>query len=96
MANSIQDHLASAIKSLNLATDTAGEDLKKASKEDIAKAMKQVRHIKKDDPMLQATIIWAMMHGLSNLLIDGHLHIQDNLDALYDLSFNTMINGMKS
>ncbi len=65
MANSIQDHLASAIKSLNLATDTAGEDLKKASKEDIAKAMKQVRHIKKDDPMLDQALEFMKKRGFN-------------------------------
>ncbi len=50
---------------------------------------------KKDNPMLQATVIWSMMHGLSNLLIDGHIIIKDNLDALFDLSFLTIINGLK-
>ena len=51
---------------------------------------------KKDDPLLQATVIWAMMHGLSNLLIDGHIIIKDNLDALFDLSFITIIDGLKN
>lgn len=50
---------------------------------------------KNDCPMLQATVIWAMMHGLSNLLIDGHILVKDNLDALFDLSFVTIINGLK-
>ena len=52
--------------------------------------------IKKEDPLLQATVIWSMMHGLSNLLIDGHVHVQDNMDALYELSFKTLIEGIKN
>ncbi len=50
---------------------------------------------KEDNAILQATIIWSMMHGLSNLLIDGHVIIKDNLDDLFDLSLSTIINGMK-
>lgn len=50
---------------------------------------------KHDDPMLQATYVLASIHGLSILCIDGHLHVQDNMQALFELSFNSMINGMK-
>ena len=50
---------------------------------------------KEGDPILQATYIWSSMHGLANLYIDGHLHIKDNIDELYELSFDTIINGMK-
>lgn len=51
---------------------------------------------KEEDPILQATIIWSMMHGLSNLLIDGHLHIQNNLEALYEMSFKIIFEGMRT
>jgi len=50
--------------------------------------------IQKDDAFMQSTVIWAMMHGLSNLLIDGHLHIQENIDELYELTFKTLLRGI--
>lgn len=50
--------------------------------------------IKKDDAFMQSTVIWSMMHGLSNLLIDGHLHIQENIDELYELTFKTLLRGI--
>jgi len=50
--------------------------------------------MRQDDAFLQATVIWSMMHGLSNLLIDGHIHIQENLDALFEISFETLLRGM--
>jgi len=50
--------------------------------------------IKKEDAFMQATVMWAMLHGLANLLIDGHVHIAENIDALYELSFKTLINGI--
>jgi len=50
---------------------------------------------KDDDPILQATYVWASIHGLSNLCIDGHIHVQDNIEALFELSFETIIKGMK-
>jgi len=50
---------------------------------------------KHDDPVLQATYVWASIHGLSNLCIDGHIHVQDNIEALFELSFETIIKGMR-
>lgn len=50
--------------------------------------------LQEGDAMMQATVIWSMVHGLSNLLIDGHVHIQDNLDTLYELSFQTLVSGL--
>ena len=50
--------------------------------------------LKKEDPFMQATVMWSLLHGLSNLLIDGHVHVLDNIDTLYDLSFKTLIGGI--
>jgi len=50
--------------------------------------------LKKDDAFMQATVMWSMLHGLSNLLIDGHVHIVDNIDTLFELSFQTLISGI--
>ena len=49
---------------------------------------------KEQDPMLQATYIWSNMHGLANLCIDGHIHVQDHLQELYELSFDNVIHGI--
>ena len=51
--------------------------------------------LKKEDPMLQATYVWANIHGLSNLCIDGHLHVSDNIETLFELSFNSLVRGMR-
>lgn len=61
---------------------------------DIIKEAQEKNIIIKGDAFMQATVIWAMLHGLSNLLIDGHVHIADNLDTLYELSFKTLISGI--
>jgi AcrR family transcriptional regulator len=51
---------------------------------------------KKEDPILQASVVWSMIHGLSNLLIDGHLHVKDNLDAIYTAGVQTLFEGIKA
>ncbi len=51
---------------------------------------------KKEDPILQATTVWSMIHGLSNLLIDGHVHIKDNFDVLFDMGTQTLLKGLKA
>jgi AcrR family transcriptional regulator len=48
----------------------------------------------KTDPMFQAQTIHANVHGLASLSIDGHIHVIDNIDELYEASFNTLTNGL--
>jgi AcrR family transcriptional regulator len=50
--------------------------------------------LKKDDPMLQAQIIHSMVHGLASLCIDGHIHIKDNIDSLYETCYKTLTKGL--
>ena len=50
---------------------------------------------KEEEPMLQATYVWANMHGLANLYIDGHISVVENIDALYEFSYETFLNGLK-
>ena len=52
--------------------------------------------LRKEDPMLQSTVIWAMMHGQATLLIDGHIHVQENFDALFEMCFNTLLEGLST
>jgi len=51
---------------------------------------------KKEDPMLQAAVVWSMVHGVSNLLIDGHLMIQDNIEAIFEMGTRTLIEGIRA
>ena len=37
----------------------------------------QLGLVRKDDPLLQARLIWSMVHGISMLVIDGQLRGQD-------------------
>jgi AcrR family transcriptional regulator len=51
---------------------------------------------KTDDPIFQAQIIHAMVHGLASLYIDGHTHIKDNIEELYETSFKILTQGISS
>jgi len=46
------------------------------------------------DPMSQAQTIHAMVHGLSSLCIDGHIHFSDKIDDLFEVYFKTMTQGL--
>jgi len=48
----------------------------------------------KADPMTQALMISAMVHGQASLYIDGHIHIQANIQAVIELSFETLLKGI--
>jgi AcrR family transcriptional regulator len=51
---------------------------------------------KKDDPMIQATVVWSMIHGLANLFIDGHLHVKENLEVIFNAGTKTLFEGLKA
>lgn len=50
--------------------------------------------VKKADPMIQAATIWASVHGLASLLIDGHLMMSDNLEEIYTHSLEVLFKGL--
>ncbi|NQY93665.1 MAG: TetR/AcrR family transcriptional regulator [Campylobacteraceae bacterium] len=52
------------------------------------------KEFKVGDPMLQAQIIHAMIHGLASLCIDGHIHFSDKIDDLYEVCMNTITEGL--
>lgn len=54
----------------------------------------ETNQFQKQDPILQAQIIHALVHGLASLYIDGHIHIKDNLDDLYEITFKTITQGL--
>jgi AcrR family transcriptional regulator len=47
------------------------------------------------NPMVQAAMAWASIHGLASLLIDGHLMMSDNIEAIYDYSIGALFKGLK-
>jgi len=49
---------------------------------------------KKGDPVLFATAIWSLLHGLASLAIDGHLSVMQNIDAMYETSYKILLEGM--
>lgn len=51
--------------------------------------------VKKGDPMIQAATIWASVHGLASLLIDGHLMMSDNLEEIYRYSLDVLFKGLR-
>lgn len=47
------------------------------------------------DPMVQAATVWASIHGLASLLIDGHLLMSDKLDEIYRYSQGVLLKGLR-
>lgn len=50
--------------------------------------------IARENPMVQAATVWASIHGLASLLIDGHLLMRDNLEEIYRYSQAMLLKGM--
>jgi len=49
---------------------------------------------KTGDPILLATTIWSLLHGLSMLAIDGHLSVVGNVEAIYEANFQLLLEGL--
>ena len=49
---------------------------------------------KKEDSYKQAIIIWATMHGISSLIIDGFMDVEDVYEEMYDTMFETLLTGL--
>jgi AcrR family transcriptional regulator len=50
---------------------------------------------KKQDPVLQAISIWAMIHGQASLIIDGHPMIKAQKEEMYEVAFSVMMVGLR-
>ncbi len=50
---------------------------------------------KHEDATLQSMVIWSMIHGLTVLIIDGHLFLQENVDTIFAMGFNTILEGIR-
>lgn len=49
---------------------------------------------KEGDPVLIATAIWSLLHGLASLVIDGHLSVVDNAQAVYETNYKMLLEGL--
>jgi AcrR family transcriptional regulator len=49
---------------------------------------------KAGDAFLQAATVWSMIHGLSSLILDGHIAISDNVDAIFDAGIDVLLKGL--
>jgi len=50
--------------------------------------------LKKEESYRQAIVIWATMHGISSLIIDGFMDVQEVYEEMYDTLFETLLTGM--
>ena len=50
--------------------------------------------LKKEDSYKQAIIIWSSLHGLSSLIIDGFMDVEELYEDLYDHLFASLVAGI--
>lgn len=50
--------------------------------------------IKRQEPQAQAYVAWSAVHGLSSLVIDGHIQA-DDIDELIEQTTHTVLDGMR-
>lgn len=51
--------------------------------------------IAQENPIVQAATVWASVHGLASLLIDGHLLMSDNFEEIYRYSQSVLLRGLQ-
>jgi len=52
--------------------------------------------LKKEDSLRQSVVIWASLHGLSSLIIDGFMEVDELSDDLVDDIFKSLLAGVIS
>ena len=52
--------------------------------------------LKQEDSLRQSVVIWASLHGLSSLIIDGFLDVAEISDELVDDMFRSLLAGLIS
>ncbi|WP_297483917.1 TetR/AcrR family transcriptional regulator [Sulfurimonas sp.] len=50
--------------------------------------------LKKEESYKQAIVIWATMHGISSLIIDGFMDVENVYEDMYDTLFETLLTGL--
>lgn len=61
---------------------------------DAVTALQRERRFKKDDPVLAATYIWALVHGVAMLAIDGKLPQPGGVEELTRYAFERLRTGI--
>ncbi len=82
-------HIREEIMSIKDADCSGFSALKKAIQEGQESGI-----LKKEDSYKQTIVIWSMLHGLSSLLIDGFMDVDEILDELYEGVFETLLAGI--
>lgn len=49
--------------------------------------------LKNEDSYKQAIVIWASLHGLASLMIDGFMDVEQIYDELYNAMFQNLLSG---
>ncbi len=65
----------------------------------LKKAVEEGQHegiLKKEDSLRQSVVIWASLHGLSSLIIDGFMEVAELRDDLVDDMFKSLLAGIIS
>jgi len=50
--------------------------------------------IKKEESYQHAIVVWASLHGLASLIIDGFMDVKDIYHDIYDKMFETLLAGL--
>ena len=50
--------------------------------------------LKNEDSYKQAIVIWAMMHGIASLIIDGFMDVEEVYEEVYNNLFETLLVGL--
>lgn len=49
---------------------------------------------KEGNPVNIATSIWAQLHGIVSLAIDGHLSVKENIEDIYEMNYKILLEGL--
>ena len=75
----------------DLATESAGA---LQALVDALIALARAGSVRGDDPMMMARFVWAVVHGVAMLAIDGRLHTKVEVDALAHYAVERLWNGI--
>lgn len=51
---------------------------------------------KAGNPVNIATAIWAQLHGIASLAIDGHLSVMENIDEIFEMNYKILLEGLSA
>ena len=63
---------------------------------DALRALQRDGVVRREDPVMMATYVWSLVHGMAMLAIDGKLGTQAAVEELMTYAFRSLSNGIKS